>query len=62
MINVLCKMMYNTALIDSEIAMPLAIFFSGFLIYEPILIIVWNELNEKIIPDAVVAAKIGALP
>lgn len=55
-------MMYNTALIDSEIAMPLAIFFSGFLISEPILIIVWNELNEKIIPDAVVAAKIGALP
>ncbi len=42
--------------------MPLAIFFSGFLISEPILIIVWNELNEKIIPDAVVAAKIGALP
>ena len=24
--------------------------------------IVWNALNEKMIPDVVVAAKIGALP
>ena len=41
---------------------PRVMFFSGFLISEPILMIVWNALNEKIIPDVVVAAKIGALP
>ena len=30
--------------------------------FDPILMIVWNALNEKMIPDVVVAAKIGALP
>ena len=60
--NVLCKTIYNIALNVSEITIPRAMFFSGFLISDPMLIIVWNALNEKIIPDVVVAAKIGALP
>lgn len=59
MINVFCKMMYNIVLIDSEIVMFFVIFFLGFLIFEFILIIVWNELNEKIIFDVVVVVKIG---
>ncbi|CFO25361.1 Uncharacterised protein [Staphylococcus aureus] len=42
--------------------MPRAIFFSGFCISDPILIIVWNALKENIIPEAVVAANIGAEP
>ena len=54
-------MMYRIALNVNEIAIPRAIFFSGFLISDPILMIVWNALNEKMIPDVVVAAKIGAL-
>lgn len=58
-INVFCKMMYNIVLIDSEIVMFFVIFFLGFLIFEFILIIVWNELNEKIIFDVVVVVKIG---
>ena len=62
MINVLCKIIYKIALNISEMPIPRAMFFSGFLISEPILMIVWNALNEKIIPDVVVAAKIGALP
>jgi amino acid transporter len=43
-----------------QIAIPRAIFFSGFLISDPILMIVWNALNEKMIPDVQTIINMGS--
>lgn len=57
--NVFCKIIYNIVFNVSEIIILCVMFFFGFLIFDFMLIIVWNVLNEKIILDVVVVVKIG---